>query len=168
MDRGYPAIFLLVLGLSAPAAAAEDNPWLSEGRAKTEIEACIATAPEDEGNAGKDCGDKYFVQCAEAGDWTTRAMNFCQGAVRDYWDGVVAEREEAVISIDNQQLTDWVEVSRAAHEKHRDATCARFAIPMGTMYGPMLVGCSSEMARERAETLEDFLGEQPLIAPEPE
>ena len=168
MDRGYPVIFLLALGLSAPAAAAEGNPWLEEGRAAQEIEACVAATPEDEGNAGKDCGDKVFVQCAEADNWTTLAMNFCQGAVRDYWDGVVAEREEAVVSIENQQLTDWVEVSRLAYEKHRDATCSRFAIPMGTMYGPMLGGCLSEMARERAEILEDFLGEQPLIVPEPE
>jgi hypothetical protein len=48
MDRGYPAIFLLALGLSAPAAAAEGNPWLAEERAKAEIEACLAAAPEPE------------------------------------------------------------------------------------------------------------------------
>lgn len=168
MDRRYPVIFLLVLGLSAPAAAAQDNPWLAEGKAEAEIGTCIAAAPEDEGSAEKDCGDKYFMQCAEAGIWTTLAMNFCQGAVRDYWEGVVVEREEAVISIDNQQLTDWVEASGATHDAYRDARCARFAIPKGTMYGQMLLACQTEMARERAADLADFLGEQPLIVPEPE
>jgi len=46
MDRGYPAIFLLMLGFSAPAAAAEGNPWRAEERAKAEIEAWLAAAPE--------------------------------------------------------------------------------------------------------------------------
>jgi hypothetical protein len=43
MDRGYPAIFLLMLGFSA---AAEGNPWRAEERAKAEIEAWLAAAPE--------------------------------------------------------------------------------------------------------------------------
>ncbi|PKP78336.1 MAG: hypothetical protein CVT81_04775 [Alphaproteobacteria bacterium HGW-Alphaproteobacteria-3] len=168
MDRGYPGIFLLMLGLTACAAAAAESPWAAEGQAKADIEACIAQAPESEGNAGRDCGDRFFMRCAEAGDWTTLAMLTCQGEVRDYWESVVAAREEAVIAKEDQRLTDWVAASGATYEAYREARCVRFRIPMGTMYGPMLVGCQSEMARERAEDLADFLGDEPLIVPEPE
>ncbi|PKP68128.1 MAG: hypothetical protein CVT83_06555 [Alphaproteobacteria bacterium HGW-Alphaproteobacteria-5] len=168
MDRGYPVIFLFLLGLIASAAAAADNPWVAEGQAQTDIDACIAQAPKGEGNAGRDCGDRFFVRCAEAGDWTTLAMLTCQGEVRDYWESAAAAREDAVIAKEDQRLTDWVEASGAAYEAYREARCARFRLPTGTMYGPILVGCQSEMARERAEDLADFLGDEPLIVPEPE
>lgn len=168
MDRMYPVIFLFVLGVSLPAAAQEDNPWLEPGRAATEIEACLAAAPEEDGNRARDCGDRYFTQCAEAGNWTTLAMNFCQYEVFGYWDEVVKAREIEIVSKEDQRLTDWVEASSAAYEKHRELTCSRFQIPMGTMYGPMLAACYSQMALERAAVLEDFTGEEPLIVPEVE
>lgn len=164
----FPLISVLVLGLSGAAQAQEDNPWLEPGRAATEIEACLATAPEEDGNSARDCGDRYFTQCAEAGNWTTLAMNFCQYEVIGYWDEVVKAREMEIVSKEDQRLTDWVEASSAAYEKHRELTCSRFQIPMGTMYGPMLAACYSQMALERAAVLEDFTGEEPLIVPEVE
>ncbi|MDX5366216.1 MAG: hypothetical protein LPK88_07255 [Alphaproteobacteria bacterium] len=168
MDRVFPAIIVLSLGFSAPVAAQQDNPWLEPGRAATEIEACLAAAPEEDGNAARDCGDRYFMQCAEAGTWTTLAMNFCQYEIVEYWDGVVKAREMDIVSKEDQRLTDWVEASRAAYEAHRELTCSRFQIPMGTMYGPMLAACYAQMALERAEVLEDFTGDEPLIVPEAE
>jgi hypothetical protein len=168
MDRVFPAIIVLLLGFSAPVAAQEGNPWLEPGKARAEIEACLAAALEDDGDAGRDCGDRYFMQCAEAGTWTTLAMNFCQYEIIDYWDGVVKAREIDIVAKEDQRLTDWVEASRAAYETHRELTCSRFQIPMGTMYGPMLAACYAQMALERAEVLEDFTGEQPLIVPEVE
>lgn len=168
MDRVYSVIFLLVLGLSGAAAAMEDNPWLEPGRAAAEMEACLAAAPAGEGNAGRDCSDKYFTACAEAGNWTTLAMNFCENEVGTYWDEVVGAREMEIVSKEDQRLTDWVEASAIAYERHRELTCSRFQIPMGTMYGPMLAACYSDMALVRARVLEDFLGEEPLIVPDPE
>lgn len=168
MRRVFPGIFILVLGVSGPAAAQEDNPWLEPGRAQAEIEACLAVAPAGERNAARDCGDRYFTQCAEAGNWTTLAMNFCQYEVAGYWDELVKAREIEIVSKEDQRLTDWVEASSAAYEKHRELTCSRFQIPMGTMYGPMLAACYSQMALERASVLEDFTGEEPLIVPEVE
>lgn len=168
MDRMFPVIFLAFLGLCAPALAQENNPWLAEGRAIAEMEACLAVAPEEDGNAARDCGDRFFMQCAEAGGWTTLAMNLCQLEVRDYWEGVVAAREQEIISKGDQRLTDWVKASAAAYEEHRNLTCSRFRLPQGTMYGPMLAACHARMTLERAEVLGDFTGEQPLIVPEPE
>jgi hypothetical protein len=164
----FLAIFLLALGFSGAATAQDDNPWLEAGRAKAEIEACLAAAPEDAGNAGQDCTDRYVTQCAEAGNWTTLAMNFCQYEATGYWDEVVKAREMEIVAKENQRLTDWVEASAIAYEKHRELTCLRFQIPMGTMYGPMLAACYSRMALERASVLEDFIGEEPLIVPEVE
>ena len=106
------------------------------------------------------------MQCAEAGTWTTVAMNFCQYEIIDYWDGVVKAREMEIVSKEDRRLTDWVEASAIAYEKHRELTCSRFQIPMGTMYGPMLAACYAKMALERAEVLEDFTGEEPLIVPD--
>lgn len=168
MDRVFPLIILAFLALSAPAAAEEENPWLGEGRVAAEMEACLATAPEDEGNAGHDCSDRFFMQCAEAGGWTTLAMNFCQYELRDYWEGVAAAREAEVIGREDARLTEWVEESAKAYEAHKNITCARFRIPQGTLYGMLLASCHSQMTRERAEVLGDFTGEQPLIVPEPE
>lgn len=164
----FPAIFLLVLGFSGAAAAQEDNPWLEPGRAQAEIEACLAGPPKGEGDAARNCGDRYFTQCAEAGNWTTLAMNFCQYEVIGYWDEVVKAREAEIVAKENQRLTDWVEASNAAYEKHRELTCSRFQIPMGTMYGPMLAACYAQLALERARVLEDFLGDEPTIVPEME
>ena len=166
MDRPVSAIFLLVLWFGSSAPAQENNSWLEPGKARAEIEACLAAAPEDEGHAGRDCGDRYFMQCAEAGTWTTVAMNFCQYEIIDYWDGVVKAREMEIVSKEDRRLTDWVEASAIAYEKHRELTCSRFQIPMGTMYGPMLAACYAKMALERAEVLEDFTGEEPLIVPD--
>lgn len=168
MDRVFPMIILAFLGVSAPAAAEEENPWLAEGRAAAEMEACLAVAPEGEGNPGRDCSDRFFMQCAEAGGWTTLAMNFCQYALRDYWEGVVAEREAEIIGREDARLTEWVKESAKAYEAHKNITCARFRIPEGTLYGMLLASCHAEMTRERAEVLGDFVGEQPVIVPEPE
>jgi hypothetical protein len=168
MDRMFPLIILAFLGLSAPAAAEEENPWLAEGRATSEMEACLAAAPEDEGNAGRDCSDLFFMQCAEAGGWTTLAMNFCQYELRDYWEGVATAREAEIVAREDARLTEWVEASAAAYEAHKNITCARFRIPQGTLYGMLLASCHSQMTRERADVLGDFVGEQPVIVPEPE
>lgn len=168
MDRITPVIFMFFLGLSLPAGAQEDNPWLEAGRAGAEIEACLAAAPGEDGNRARDCGDRYFTQCAEAGNWTTLAMNVCQYEVAGYWDEAVKAREMEIVAKENQRLTDWVEASAIAYEKHRELTCSRFQIPMGTLYGPMLAACHAQMALERAAVLEDFIGEEPLIVPEVE
>lgn len=162
----FALISVLVLGVSGSAQAQEDNPWLEPGKARAEIEACLAAAPAEDGNAARDCGDRYFTQCAEAGNWTTLAMNFCQYEVTGYWDEVVKVREMEIVSKEDQRLTDWVEASALAYEKHRELTCSRFQIPMGTMYGPMLAACYARMALERAEVLEDFRGDEPLIVPD--
>lgn len=166
MDRVFPLIILAFLAFSAPAAAEEENPWLVGGRIVAEMEACLAAAPEEEGNAGRDCSDRFFMQCAEAGGWTTLAMNFCQYELRDYWEGVAAAREAEIIGRENAQLTEWVKESAKAYEAYKDITCARFRIPQGTLYGMLLATCHSQMARERAEVLGDLVGDQPVIVPE--
>jgi len=168
MDRVYSVIFLLVLGVSVSAAAA-DNPYLVEGEAKTRIEAClVAASGEEEGDAPRQCSDAYFTDCAERGDWTTHAMNQCQGAALGYWEGVAKARERAVFDIEDQRLTDYVEVSGGAYAAYREARCQRFLLPMGTMYLQMYAACLTETTMERAADLADFLGEQPLIVPDPE
>ncbi|WP_339831811.1 lysozyme inhibitor LprI family protein [uncultured Parvibaculum sp.] len=168
MGRVYPTIFLMVLGFSLPAAAT-GNPYLAKGEAGARIEACLVAASGEEagGDAPKQCSAAYFAACAEAGDWTTLAMNQCQGAALGYWEKVVEAREDAVIAIEDRRLTDYVEASGVAYAAYRAARCRRFLIPMGTMYRQMHVACLTETAMERAADLADFLGEEPLIVPEP-
>ena len=169
MSRVLPVIFLFLLGVSA-SAAATDNPYLAEGEAEARIEACLvaASGEEEGGDAPKQCSDVYFTACAEAGDWTTHAMNQCQGAALGYWEGVAKAREQAVFAIDDQRLTDYVEVSGIAWERYREARCQRFLLPMGTMYLQMYAACMTETTMERAADLADFLGDEPLIVPEVE
>lgn len=166
MDRVLPVIFLLLLGVSA--AAAVENPWLAEGEAKGRIEACLVatSGEEDGGDAPRQCSDAYLTGCAEAGNWTTHAMNQCQGAALGYWEGVAKAREQAVFAIDDQRLTDYAEVSGIAWERYREARCLRFLLPMGTMYLQMYAACLTETTMERAADLADFLGDEPLIVPE--
>ncbi len=90
------------------------------------------------------------------------------GAALGYWEGVAKAREQAVFAIDDQRLTDYVEVSGIAWERYREARCQRFLLPMGTMYLQMYAACMTETTMERAADLADFLGDEPLIVPEVE
>ncbi|MDO8839738.1 MAG: lysozyme inhibitor LprI family protein [Parvibaculum sp.] len=168
--RFLPVLAVFMGFGGAACAEPPDNPWLAEGAAGSLIEACLVAASSEEegGDAPRQCSDAYFTACAEQGDWTTHAMNQCQGAALGYWEGVAKARERAVFDIEDQRLTDYVEVSGVAYAAYREARCQRFLLPMGTMYLQMYAACLTETTMERAADLADFLGEQPLIVPEPD
>lgn len=110
------------------------------------------------------CTDKFFEACAEARGWTQAAMNECQGEATDYWLAEVKRRTAAVKALGSPEIDRWLEESAARFEAYRKVRCDRFDMTQGTMYVAIKEGCETDMARERAEDLGDFLGNEPLIA----
>ncbi|MAB14615.1 MAG: hypothetical protein CMI59_12015 [Parvibaculum sp.] len=110
------------------------------------------------------CTDKFFEACAEGRGWTQSAMNECQGEATGYWMGQVRQRMAAVKALGSPEIDKWLEESAASFEAYRKVRCDRFDMTQGTMYVAIKEGCETDMARERAEDLDDFLGSEPLIA----
>lgn len=163
-------IFLsILLGLAAgpafsadtgePAASAIDGCLASYDAAAMQKKADGAPLK----GATSYCTDKFFEACAEARGWTQAAMNACQGQATGYWQAEVKRRTAAVKALGSPEIDRWLEKSAASFDAYRADRCGRFDMAQGTMYVAIEEGCETEMARERAEDLSDFLGSEPLI-----
>jgi hypothetical protein len=109
------------------------------------------------------CTDKFFESCAEGRGWTQMAMNDCQAEAASYWKGEVAARTDKVRALGSPEIDQWLERSAGSFDAYRKDRCDRFDMAEGTMYAAIKWGCETDMQRERAEDLDDFLGNEPLI-----
>lgn len=159
----------VALGLAAsPAFSAE-----ADDQAAAAIGACLASydaaAMREKADgaplkgATSYCTDKFFEACAEARGWTQAAMTECQGEAAGYWQAEVGRRTAAAKALGSSEIDRWLEVSAASFETYRRDRCGRFDMAEGSMYAAIREGCETDMARERAEDLDDFLGSEPLI-----
>ena len=160
-----PILLVLAAGPAFSADAADP--------ATTAINACLASydaaAMQKKADgaplkgAGSYCTDKFFEACAGAHGWTQMAMNDCQAEAASYWKGEVAARTEKVRALGSPEIDHWLEKSAESWDAYRKDRCDRFDMAEGTMYAAIKWGCETDMQRERAEDLSDFLGSEPLI-----
>ena len=160
------ALGLVMARMAVPAGA-------SGPAAAKEIEGCLASydaaamQEKAEGaplkGATSYCTDKFFEACSEAKGWTQAAMNECQGQATAYWRAQVAGRVTKVRALASPEIDRWLEKSAGSFDAYRKDRCDRFDMAQGTMYAVIKEGCETEMQRQRAEDLDDFLGSEPLI-----